>query len=173
MGIKARIAITGRPGVGKTTLIERVLDRVPLSYGGMVTKEIRKCGHRVGFSVIDVATGSEGILAHLHVRSGPRLGRYTVNLNDLEKIGIAAIERAIEGKDLIVIDELAPMEFSSPLFIPIVERALASDKALIISTHAHLDYPLVHRVRRELKLFRVKMSNRDALVDKIVREFRK
>ncbi len=173
MSIKARIALTGRPGVGKTTLIERVMTRVPLSYGGMVTKEIRKCGHRVGFSVIDVATGAEGVLAHLHVRGGPRLGRYTVNLRDLEEIGIAAIERAIDGKELVVIDELAPMEVSSPRFIPVVERALASEKALIISTHAHLDHPLVHRVRRELKLFRVKLSNRDALVDAVLAEFEK
>ncbi len=173
MSIKARIALTGRPGVGKTTLIERVLVRVRLSYGGMITKEIRKCGHRVGFSVIDVATGAEGILAHLHARGGPRLGRYTVNLKDLEGIGIAAIERAIEGKDLVVIDELAPMEISSPRFIPVVERALASGKSLIISTHAHLDHPLVHRVRRELKLFRVKLSNRDALVDAVLAEFEK
>ena len=171
MTIKARIALTGRPGVGKTTLIERVLTRVPLSYGGMVTKEIRKCGHRVGFSVIDLATGAEGVLAHLHVRGGPKVGRYTVNLKDLEAIGVAAIERALAERELVVIDELAPMEIASPRFIPTVERALASGKPLIVSTHAHLDHPLVHRVRRELKLFRVKLSNRDALVDQIVNEF--
>lgn len=171
MGIKVRIALTGRPGVGKTTLIERVLSRVPLTHGGMITKEIRKCGRRVGFSVIDIATGTEGILAHLHVRDGPRIGRYTVNLKDLEEIGITAIARAIAEKDLVVIDEIGPMEITSPRFIPTVERALASGKSLIISTHAHLDHPLVHRVRQELTLFRVKMSNRDALVDEIMQEF--
>ncbi len=171
MGIKARIALTGRPGVGKTTLIERVLPLIPLSSGGMITKEVRKCGRRVGFAVIDVATGITGTLAHIHGRRGPNVGRYTVNVDDLERIGIAAIERAIADKDLVVIDELAPMEICSPLFIPMVERALTSDKALIISTHAHLDHPLIHRVRQQLTLFRVKVSNRDALVEEIVREF--
>lgn len=163
-----RIAITGRPGVGKTTLIERLLERIPLSTGGMLTKEIRKCGHRIGFSIIDIDSKEEGTLAHLHQQQGPRMGRYTVNLHDLEQIGIAAIRRAIQEKDLVVIDEIAPMEISSPAFLPVVEEALASGKPLIISTHAHLDHPLVHRIRREFTLYRVKLGNRDRLVETIV-----
>lgn len=167
MGVKVRIALTGHPGVGKTTLIQRVLERAPLRAGGMLTQEIRKCGHRVGFSVLDVATGAEGILAHLHQTSGPKLGRYRVNLAGLEGIGIAAIRRALQESDLVVIDEIAPMELCSPAFVPAVEAALASPKALLISTHAHVDHPLVHRVRQELDLIRVKLSNRDELADEI------
>lgn len=171
MGVKVQIAITGRPGVGKTTLIERILDRIPLSMGGMLTKEIRKCGRRVGFSVIDIATGREGVLAHLHQQRGPKIGHYTVNLQDLEAVGIAAIRDAIEGKDLVVIDEIGPMELCSAAFIPVVEVALASSKSLLISTHAHADHPLVHRVRQELKLFRVKLANRNELAETIARLF--
>ena len=167
MGIKERVAITGRPGVGKTTLIERVIESVPLSAGGLISKELLKCGHRVGFSLIDVATGQEGILAHIHQRVGPKVGRYTVNLDTLHEIGIPAIRSAIRSKDLVVIDEFAPMELASPEFIPVVEAALASDKSLMIATHATLDHPLVHRIRQELKLFRVKLSNRDRLVDEV------
>lgn len=167
-----QIVITGRPGVGKTTLIERVLAEISLDAGGMLTKEIRKCGHRVGFSVINVDTKEEGVLAHLHQQQGPRRGRYTINLKDLEGIGIAAIRRAVRKKELVVIDEIAPMELSSPAFLPAVEEALASSKSLLISTHAHLDHPLVHRIRRELTLYRVKVGNRDQLVKTITRSFR-
>ena len=172
MGIKPRVAITGRPGVGKTTLIQRVLERISLSAGGMTTQEIRKCGVRVGFSVTDLATGREGILAHLHQRTGPRIGRYRVNLRDLEQIGIEAIRHAIRACELVVIDEIAPMELSSSAFVPVVESALAAAKPLIISTHARVDHPLVHRVRQELDLFRVKLSNRDELVDAIAERFK-
>ena len=172
MGVKVRIALTGHPGVGKTTLIQRVLERAPLRAGGMLTQEIRKCGHRVGFSVLDVGTGTEGILAHLHQPSGPKLGRYRVNLEGLEGIGIAAIRRALALEDchLVVIDEIAPMELESPAFLPAVEAALESEKSLLISTHAHVDHPLVHRVRQELELIRVKLSNRDELPERILRE---
>lgn len=171
MRSKLRVAITGRPGVGKTTLIERVIERIPLSAGGMLTKEMRKCGHRIGFSVIDIASGKKGILASKHLKTGPKLGRYKVNLADLEEVGIVAIEGAIEEKSLVVIDEIAPMELCSPKFIPAVEAALASTKSLLISTHAYVDHPLVHRIRQELELFRVKLGNRDELVAKIASVF--
>lgn len=171
MEVKARIVLTGHPGVGKTTLIERVLERISLRAGGMLTREIRKCGYRVGFSIVDLLTGAEGILAHLHERSGPKFGRYRVNLADLEGVGIPAICRAIAEADLVVIDEIAPMELASSAFLPAVEAALASPKALLVSTHAHVDHPLVHRIRQGLDLFRVKLSNRDELVEQIAERF--
>ncbi len=164
-----RIALTGRPGVGKTTLVERVLRAVPLDAGGMLTKEIRKCGHRVGFALVDIATGVQGTLASLHQGSGPRVGRYTVNLPDLEGIGIAAIRNAVEARELVVIDEVAPMEAASPAFLPAVEAALESGRHLLIVTHAYFDRPLVHRIRQESVLYRVRMGNRDALVETIVK----
>jgi len=172
MQIKERVAITGRPGVGKTTLIERVIETLPLSAGGIIGKEILLvCGHRVGFSLIDVATGEEGILAHIHQRIGPQIGKYTVNMKTLEDLAIPAIYSAIASKDLVIIDEFAPMELVSLDFIPAVEAALASNKPLIIATHATLDHPLVHRIRQELKLFRVKLSNRDRLVSEVCAYF--
>jgi len=171
MPIKGRVALTGRPGVGKTTTIAQLLEILPLSAGGMITTEIRVCGHRVGFSLVDVASGEKGVLAHLHHRDGPRVGRYTVDLRSLEQIGVQAIRRAVEECDLVVIDEIAPMELTAPGFAPAVEAALASGKSLLISTHAHADHPLAHRVRRELALFRVKLSNRDGLVAQIAAHF--
>ena len=83
-------------------------------------------------------------------------------------VGIAAIYDAIQTKDLVVIDEVAPMEFHSPAFVPAVEAALASDKALLISTHANSDHPIAHRVRQELQLFRVRLNSRDRLVGDVV-----
>jgi len=171
MAIKGRVAITGRPGVGKTTTIERLVEILPLSAGGMITKEIRVCGHRVGFSLVDVATGEQGILAHIHHRDGPRIGRYTVDLRSIEEIGIRAIRHAIDRCELIVIDEIAPMELTSPLFVPAIEEALAGDRSLLISTHAHADHPLAHRVRQELTLFRIKQGNRDGIVSEIAAHF--
>ena len=171
MTIKERIVITGRPGVGKTTLIEKVISKLSIPVGGMVTREIRKCGHRVGFSVVDIAMGTEGILAHIHQTSGPKMGRYRVNLHDLEHIGIAAINCALAAGSLVVIDEIGPMEITCPAFIPAVERVIASDAAFIISTHGKLDLPLIHRLRQECILYRVKLGNRDQLVQRIIQEF--
>ena len=171
MASKKRIVITGRPGVGKTTLIEKAVAKLSIPVGGMITKEIRKCDHRVGFSVIDIATGKEGILAHIHQTSGPKVGRYRVNLRDLEQIGIAAIDQARMRGRLVIIDEIGPMEITSSKFIPAVERVIEGDSAFIISTHAKLDHPLIHHLRQAFTLYRVKLGNRDQLVERIVQEF--
>ena len=171
MTIKARIALTGRPGVGKSTLLETLLPSLPQPVGGMLTREIRKCGHRVGYAVVDLATGEEAVFAHTHHRNGPRIGKYTVDVDALERVGIPAIRRAVEEGRTVVIDELAPMELCSDAFVPAVEAALASGCPLIVSTHANLDHPLAHRVRQELELFRVKMSNRDRLPEEILQRF--
>jgi len=96
------------------------------------------------------------------------MGRYTVNLSELDGIGVAAISRALETCDVVVIDEIGPMEILSARFIAAVDDTLLSGKPTLISTHAHLDHPLIHRVRQESNHYRVKLGNRDTLIDEIV-----
>lgn len=56
------ILLAGRPGVGKTTLIKRLVDSVPLSKDGFYTEEIRKGKERTGFSLTTL-DGNRSILA--------------------------------------------------------------------------------------------------------------
>ena len=164
-----KIGVTGHPGVGKTTLVERVIQAVPLKCGGMVTKEIRKIGRRVGFSVHDVLTGREGVLAHIHLDRGPKVGRYRVNLRDLDEVGAAAIERAIEECDLVVVDEVGPMELKSQRFIRAVERALESEKNLLVTVHRSSNHHLAYRIRHEVDhYFRLSASKRDQIAQRII-----
>ncbi|MGY4706988.1 NTPase [Candidatus Bipolaricaulota sp. J31] len=164
-----KIGVTGHPGVGKTTLVLRVVERVPLKCGGMITKEIRKIGRRVGFSVHDVLTGKEGVLAHIHLERGPKLGRYRINLRDLDEVGAAAIERALAECDLIVVDEVGPMELHSERFIRAVERALESDKHLLVTVHRASNHHLAYRIRHEVDhFFRLTATKRDRITEEII-----
>lgn len=167
MPIEGRVAITGRPGVGKTTLVERVLAQMTCHVGGFLTKEVRKCGHRVGFALVDLATGDEHMFARVG-KGAETVGRYAVDARIVEEVGVAAAHRAIRESDLIVIDEIAPMELRAPGLVAAVEAALASNKALLITTHAHATHAVADRVRQELHLVRVRLNNRDALVDVVV-----
>lgn len=165
-----KIAVTGAPGSGKSTLVARVVGEVPLAAGGMVTAEIRKCGRRVGFSVRDLATGREGILAHLHLEDGPPFGKYRLNLRDLEEIGVRAIERALAERELVVIDEVGPMELQSPAFIGAVERALREAPNLLVTVHRASNHPLAYRIRHGVdRLVRITAGNRDAAAAEIAR----
>ena len=160
-----RIAITGSPGVGKSTVCRNVLKQLTCTYGGMTSADIRAKGERVGFEIRDIATGKQGILAHRQ-GVGPRVGSYHVNLEDLNNIGVTAIRNAMNS-ELIVIDEIAPMEFKSTEFVRAVEEALSSDRNMLVVLHQKSAHPLAERIRREFEVYTVTLENRESLVSGI------
>ncbi len=169
----ARIALTGAPGCGKTTLIRRVIESLKdeLSIGGIYTEEIREGSRRRGFAIIDIATGRRGTLAHVELGSGPRMGKYRVNLEDIEGIAIPAMEEARKNRDLIVIDEIAPMELKSPEFGEMVEGLLKSAKWMLFAIHRRADHPLLQRIREEFTLHEVTPASRERLIEEVVAAF--
>ncbi len=92
--MKRVLIITGPPGIGKTTILTKTVDILELKgfrAGGMLSREIRQNGVRVGFEIQDLGTGRYGWLAHISQRNGPQIGKYRVNLADLDHIGSHAI----------------------------------------------------------------------------------
>ena len=172
-----RVAITGQPGVGKTTVCKAVVDRLGRSAGGMICSDITERdggggdsrGRRVGFELLDLQTGVKGVLAHIR-GDGPRVGKYHVNLHDLDRIGVSAILSAV-GADLIVIDEIAPMELTSQRFIRAVEEVLASDRDMLVVLHQRSAHPLAERIRAEFDLIAVTKDNRDTIAGEIAGRF--
>ncbi len=157
-----RIAITGAPGSGKSTVCRDVLDQLTCTYGGMTSADIREKGEHMGFEIRDIAAGKHGILAHKK-GAGPRVGSYHVNISDLNGIGVAAIKNAM-SMDLIVIDEIAPMEFKSPEFVRTVEKALASDRNMLVVLHRKSNHPIAEKIRKEFEIYTVTPENREKLV---------
>jgi nucleoside-triphosphatase len=167
-------ALTGLPGSGKTTAILKIADRLMglgVRVGGMYTQEIRERGRRIGFAIKRVG-GGEGILAHIDLRSGPRLGRYVVNLNDLEGVGVVAILEAMEKADVVVVDEVGPMELYSEKFGQAVEKLLTSSKHAILTVHYRSRDSLVLRVKELAgrRLITLTPENRDRVPDVVVGE---
>ena len=102
------ILLSGRPGVGKTTLVIRVIEELrSIKVGGFYTEEIRQKGIRKGFR-IKTLDGQEGILAHRDIESRFRVGRYRVSMSDLEGIATFAIKKSIEKSDTIIIIRRQP-----------------------------------------------------------------
>lgn len=143
--------LTGPPKVGKTSVFLATIKMIRndgFVVGGMVTSEILKGGQRIGFSLTDLLSGVVGELASVHRKEGPRLGKYRVNLDDLEHIGAAAINMAIEHCDLVAIDEIGPMELFSDSFRQAVERAIESTKPVLATIHLRARGPLLEKIRR-------------------------
>lgn len=161
-----RIAVTGSPGVGKSTLVEKVAKASGLNVGGVLARERRYKDRRTGFELLDLSTGALGILAD-ETGSGPQLGKYRVHPEDLDGIGAGAIKAALKC-DLIVVDEIGPMELSSRKFVSAVENAIASSKPMLVVLHEWSNHRLAKKIRSTFNVITVTLENRDALADEIV-----
>ena len=162
------IIIKGRPGSGKSTLIlkiKKLIENKEKKVGGIATPEIRKNGKRVGFKIIDIYKNIEGILSHINQKNGPRVGKYRVNLEDLNLIGVNAIRNAIEKYDIIIIDEIGKMELFSEDFQIAVQKAFDSEKYILCTMGLKLTHPFINKIknRDDIKIILLTHENRDEL----------
>jgi nucleoside-triphosphatase len=158
--------LTGKPRAGKTTLLKIIIQDLK-SCGGFYTEEIIEDNKRIGFR-IKTLKGKEGILAMEGLRAKFRLGKYGINLKDLEEIGVKAVEEALKNKDIVVIDEIGKMELFSQAFKDIVLKALDSDKRVIGVIHREIsDFLNAIKSREDVLLFEVDLDNHKELLEKI------
>jgi nucleoside-triphosphatase len=160
--------ITGPPGVGKTSLLFTLLERLPGKKGGFTTREIRREGTRVGFQVTEL-DGPEGILAHVDRHGPPRVGRYGVDLETFEAIGVQALRRALSEADLIVIDEIGTMELLSRPFTEALFDALECRQP-VLGTIMARTHPVSDRIKAhpDVTLYRLTSTNREEVARAIV-----
>jgi nucleoside-triphosphatase len=169
---KLNLLVTGTPGVGKTTLIERVIEglRGSLRLAGFMTTEVRgPGGERTGFAVVTVE-GKRGELARSGLRGRVRVGRYGVNLEEFESLALAELAR--RDVDLIVIDEIGKMECASGRFRRAAEDALDSPVSVLATIGiAHVPFFDALRARPDVELLTLTERNRDSLVAEILARF--
>ncbi len=144
--------ITGRPGIGKSTLFNRIIEELKNNgyvVGGIRSPEVRESdGRRIGFRVIDLLTGKEGWLAKRHYPSRIRIGSYGVVEDEASTIISGALGSALESAEVIGIDEVGPMELKLRIFKELLDKILLSDKPLILVVHYRLrDKNILDKIR--------------------------
>lgn len=167
---KKNILLTGRPGVGKTTVIAEVLRGLKgVSASGFYTREIRPARVREGFEAITLG-GQRAILAHVKSHSRYRVSKYGVELPEFEAAIVPAIEPELTEARVIVIDEIGKMECFSAKFREAVVRALDSDRVVLGTIGLGGDrFIRSLKGRDDVLLVRVTERNREALVERLRR----
>jgi len=124
----------------------------------------------VGFEIMDLSTGHRGWLAHVNQPTGPKIGKYCVNLTDLEVLGAGAIFDALQNADILAVDEIGPMELLSPVFSNALLKAVDSSKPMLGTIHYQLTNSLVNRIkmREDTEILKVTYENRENLQNLIV-----
>lgn len=162
------ILLTGLPGVGKTTIIKKVVELINKPGAGFYTEEIRKDNERVGFRLITFDNKS-CILAQKSLKSPYYVGRYGVNIGCIENIGVCAIKEGLLENKIIIIDEIGKMELFSPQFKEIVLEALDS-KSIVLGTILDRTEPFGDSIKRrnDVTIIEVTLENRRGLALDIV-----
>jgi len=180
--LKRLVFVTGRPGVGKTSVLLRAADNLKnrgYKIGGMISREVREGGVRVGFEIIDFSTEQRGWLAHVNQPTGPQVSKYRVNLTDLNAIGVSSILNAVRNEDVIIIDEIGPMELFSPVFKEAVTQAMDSSKPVLGTIHLKARDTLIDAIktREDAEILQVTYENREQLhnliIDRVVQFLQK
>lgn len=163
---KKNFFITGPPSSGKTTVIKKVIELLPVQAKGFYTEEERIDNRRVGF-IMHSLDGKKGYLAHQDIASDYYIRRYGVSIANIESIAIPAI--APNAEKVIILDEIGKMECFSQQFIVAAQRVLDSPSIVIGTiTLGGSDFILEVKKRSDIEIMEVTPENRDFLPEMIL-----
>ena len=179
--------VTGPPRSGKTTALERTVSRLRedgYAVGGLSSPERREAGQRVGFDIVDVASGERAVMARVDSEEseadgasngrgepresgvpGPSVGKYTVDVSAVDRLAGAALPSAVDDADCVMIDEIAPMQLESDRFVRETTRALESSTPVLAAIKLDATDGFLGAVknRSDTERFVVEPDARDAL----------
>jgi len=163
------LLLTGRPGIGKTTVIKAMAETLGEQAGGFYTEEIRGPGGRKGFRLVTL-DGQEAVMAHVTLRGQgrPRVSRYGVDVGAIERMGVAALRRAMRRGQVVVADEIGKMELFCGPFKEIVLQAVGGPYTVVATAMAKPN-PWVDALKAmpNVTLWEVTSENRDRLAKRV------
>lgn len=164
----AKVLLTGLPGCGKTTAIIQIANNLAhRKVAGFYTQEIRQTNVRKGFCWRRL-DGTEGILAHIDVKSPFRVGKYHVDVTGFEKSVVPVLDIDKTDAELFIIDEIGKMECMSEKFVAAIRRLFESEKS-VLATVAQKGAGLISEIKSYpgVKLFHLTHQNHDKIIAEI------
>jgi nucleoside-triphosphatase len=161
------LLITGTPGIGKTTAIRQVADKLEAKgLRGFYTEEIREAGERLGFRLVSFE-GTARVIAHVGFPKRQRVGKYGVDVQALDD----AVPLLLPDPDarFYLVDEIGKMECISDRFVAAM-RTLIAGRTPIVATIGARGGGFIAEVKRnpECELWEITHANRDDMPARIL-----
>jgi nucleoside-triphosphatase len=139
---------------------------------GFWTPEMRHGRTRLGFAV-ETLSGERSVLASRDLPGPPRVGRYGVNVEAMDRLVVPEIERGVAAAGsradvIIVMDEIGKMELFSRSFREAASGAFDSP-ARVLGTIMARPQPFADalKARADVEVVNVTRDNRDSLPESV------
>jgi len=162
------LLLTGRPGIGKTTVVRAVGESFrSVRPAGFYTEEIREGRVRRGFRLVTF-DGETALMADVDFPP-PRVGKYGVDVATIDRFA-AMLPESTRQSPLCLIDEIGKMECLSKVFVHAMRGVIESDQT-IVATVGERGGGFIDEVKRhdDAELWRVTETSRDELPARVVR----
>lgn len=160
------IFLEGEIKVGKTFVLNKILQRLNIKFGGFKTIPIYENNKKVYFKLINLYTYEEDIVAIYNID-----GNLIVNSNVFDELGVKSLDDAIKNCDLIIMDELGFLEDNSNRFKEKVFKILSSEKK-VIAVIKEKKNSFLNQIIKYGKVYKVNLKNKESIIEEIIKEIR-
>ena len=132
---KRVLIITGEINSGKTSAVEKLiflLQSAGKKTCGVYSRGILKDNKKIGFEIVDIKSGRAKQIASVHAESNFNVsqGRYFFNVDIFDEYNKIIMNSFDE--DVIIIDEIGPLELKDGGFFPLIQNCLANFKGKLV-----------------------------------------
>lgn len=146
----------------------KLLREAGMTAGGILTREVRVGGRRIGFDIVDVGERGTVPLARESSEPGPRVGRYRVFVENLDGFASRVVEEAVNCCQVLIVDEIGPMELLSSRFRDVLRGVFKHAKRAIITIHYFSRDPLVIEAKKAVnRLYEIRRGEAERVAQEI------
>ncbi len=162
------IFLTGEKGIGKSTIINRVIQDLNLSFGGYIT-ERQVVGNIKSFSIKSLKSGNLYPIASVDLDTLEK----NINTDNFKYHIPDFLKKDIVNSDVIILDELGFMEKDIESFTETIYKILDSDK-LVLGVIKDFDCEFLNQIRKreDCTIIRLNINNRDSIYGRVLKLIR-
>lgn len=160
------VFITGAQGVGKSTLLKKVIENIDCTIGGFMQEKIFT-NSSTRFIVVPLCDHKKSYTIGVYDRKKASMD---IDINCFDIISEDILQKSFNSSELIVLDELGFMEEGSNLFKSSVLKILSSNKP-VLGVLKECDTDFIHKIkmRKDVQVIKIDKVNRDFMEGEILR----
>ncbi|PNR96662.1 nucleoside-triphosphatase [Petrotoga sp. 9PWA.NaAc.5.4] len=168
---KKNIFLTGKPGVGKSKIINKLVSELNLKIGGF---EVIRDGDKnawTSFYLVEVSQINKSFnslkseINRFAFRKDIN-SKWEINIEVFNKLGVNFLSN-LEDRDIVIMDELGRFELKAYDFQKKIEEVLSDDKVVlgVIKDESNEFLDRI-RNRKDVEILRVTQENREVIYQK-------